>query len=184
MLPLFHQQHFSQSCCLVTHFTEHYICLVKAHWLARELASKLNELPIVWWCKKKKQPKKTIFICTYSTFTITFFRFCTTHPKSDDTLNLVRAHTSRTHTHTRTHSLFLLSSACLIPITEVCREGPCDWLTGYPEDKQVYVLACMYQGWIRLKTETEGKRARTNRRSNWENVIETQTHWNYCMLQQ
>lgn len=137
MLPLSHQQHFLHSCCLVTHFTEHYICLVKAHWLARELASKLNELTIVWWCKKNKP---NIFICTYSTFTITFF-FCfwTTQPKSDDTLNLVRAHTPHIHRHA--HTVFSLSSECLIPITEVCREGPRDWLTGYPEDKQVYVLA-------------------------------------------
>lgn len=59
--------------------------------------------------------------------------------KSDDTLNLVRAHTPHIHRHA--HTVFSLSSACLIPITEVCREGPRDWLTGYPEDKQVYVLA-------------------------------------------
>lgn len=63
------------------------------------------------------------------------------------------------HTHTRsqthTHMAFLLSSVCLLPITEVYREGPCDWLTGCPEDKQVYALAS-YQGWISLETERKG----------------------------
>ena len=69
-----------------------------------------------------------------------------------------------THTHmlTPAHTAFLLWSLCLLPITEVYREGPCDWLTGCPEDKQVYVLA-MYQGWISSETEKEGQQVRSNR---------------------
>lgn len=76
------------------------------------------------------------------------------------------------HIRTHTHTALLLSSACLLPITEVRREGPCDWLTGCPEDKQVYVLA-MFQGWISLETVRVGKRARRNRESNQEIDIET-----------
>lgn len=69
-------------------------------------------------------------------------------------------HISRTKKEKHAHmdTLFLLSSACLLPITEVCREGPHDWFTGCKEDKQVYGLANTCQGWIGLKPEPKGKR--------------------------
>lgn len=80
------------------------------------------------------------------------------------------------------HALFLLSSACLLPITEVCREGPRDWFTGCQEDKQVYVLANICQGWISLKPETKAKKKEQKRKiakSSWK-----QTHWKYYALLQ
>lgn len=90
-------------------------------------------------------------------------------------------HISRTkkkEKHAHMDTLFLLSSACLLPITEVCREGPHDWFTGCKEDKQVYGLANICQGWISLKPEPKGKRRSRKEKSR------KQTHWKYCALLQ
>lgn len=71
-------------------------------------------------------------------------------------------------------TLFLLSSACLLPITEVCREGPHDWFTGCKEDKQVCGLANICQGWISLKPEPKGKKEGAEKK-NQGVIMETNT---------
>lgn len=85
-------------------------------------------------------------------------------------------------THAHMHTLFLLSSARLLPITEVCREGPHDCFTGCREDKQVYVLANICQGWISLKPETKAKKKEQQRKI--EKPSWKQTLWKYDALPQ
>lgn len=62
--------------------------------------------------------------------------------------------------------------------------GPSWCCAGCLEDKQVYVLANMCQGWISLKPETKGGKEGAEKKKKREIIMERQTHWKHYVLQQ